>query len=157
MNADQPGPIAALARDIAARAHAGQVDKQGRDYHAHHLTPVALLLRPYGDQAEAAGWLHDALEDTAETIGSLSAAGIPPTVLDAVYAVTRQDGETYGALIRRAAAHPLGRVVKLADNWVNLTGLDALAATDPETAERLRRKYEGARDRLAGTLAGAAW
>ncbi len=141
------------ARDLAATAHAGQVDKQDRDYHAYHLAPVAALLRPYGDIPEAAGWLHDILEDTPTTLDALAAAGFPIVVRDAVDAVTRRDGETYDALIARAAAHPVGRLVKLADNWVNLTGLDDLARIDPDTAVRLERKYGRAREALTASLA----
>ena len=148
------GPLAGRARSLATAAHAGQVDKQGRDYAAAHLAPVAALLRPYGDEAEAAGWLHDVLEDCGLAPDDLRAQGFPEVVVAAVDAVSRRPGATYGRLVERAAAHPLGRLVKLADNWVNLTGLDDLAAADPATAQRLRAKYEGARERLVRSLLG---
>ena len=53
-------------------------------------------------------------------------------------------------VIERAAADPLGRLVKLADNALNLESNDALAQTDPETATRLREKYERARASSTG-------
>lgn len=147
-----PSSLVVRAFTLAQDAHRGQVDKVGRDYLLGHLTPVAQALRPYGDHAEAAGWLHDVLEDTPVTVADLVHRGFPDAVIDAVLACTRRDGETYPALIARAAAHPLGRLVKLADNWVNLTGLGTLARTDPATAARLRVKYEQARDVLTHAL-----
>ena len=47
--------LVATAEALARQAHAGQRDKQDRDYAEHHLAPVAALLRPFGPQTEAAG------------------------------------------------------------------------------------------------------
>jgi (p)ppGpp synthase/HD superfamily hydrolase len=140
------------AQVLVSEAHRGQLDKQGRDYYQHHLALVAAILRPFGPEAEAAGWLHDVIEDTEATYDVLIEWGFPAEVIDAVDAVTRRDGETYTDLIERAAGHPLGRLVKLADNWVNLTGLDDLAKVDPEAAVRLRGRYEEARVVLERSL-----
>lgn len=140
--------LVAAAEQLARTRHAGQVDKQGRPYADAHLAAVAANLRIFGPYAEAAGWLHDLIEDTSANRQTLIEAGMPRIVIDAVWSVTRQDDETYATLIGRAAAHPLGRLVKLADNWVNLTGLDDLARADPKTAARLRRRYEAARSAL---------
>ncbi|MFC0532491.1 hypothetical protein [Phytohabitans kaempferiae] len=60
---------------------------------------------------------------------------------------TRSRGETYEDLIRRAAADPLGRLVKLADHTTN-SGPARLALLDDATAERLRQKYARAREML---------
>jgi (p)ppGpp synthase/HD superfamily hydrolase len=143
------------AEALARRLHAGQVDKQARDYAEHHLKPVAALLAPFGSEAVAAGWLHDAFEDTDVTEVDLRASDVPWFVIDTVYSVTRRDGESYDDLITRACCHPLGRVVKLMDNWVNLTGLDDLARTDQDTAARLRARYLKARARLLGSAIGS--
>lgn len=134
--------VRALARD----RHRGQRDKSGLDYADAHLAPVAAELEPHGEHAVMAGWLHDVLEDTGTTAVELRALGVPDAVVDAVVAVTKVDGEPYDALIARAAAHPLGRVVKLADNAVNLRRNAEL--DDPELAARLRDKYERARTTL---------
>ena len=141
---------------IARIAHGEQVDKQGRNYVDNHLEPVAEILRPFGPEAEAAGWLHDVLEDTPWAAGDLEREGIPAVVVEAVLSVTRRPPESYRELIDRACAHPLGRLVKLADNWVNLTGLHDLAQVDPATASRLRGRYESARVRLTASLVGEA-
>lgn len=138
--------------EFAHRAHAGQVDQQGRDYYEHHLVPIAALLRPFGDDAAVAGLLHDVLEDTPTTVEDLAALGVPAPVIAAVESVTRRDGEPYEALIERAAAHPLGRLVKLADNWHNLSSNAELARKDPKKAAELRTRYESARAKLTAAL-----
>ncbi|MBT0771746.1 hypothetical protein KIH74_22590 [Kineosporia sp. J2-2] len=143
---DNDDALSEIAWNLAARAHHGQLDKQGRGYFDNHLCPVAALLRPYGAYVEAAGYLHDILEDTATRVGDLRRAGIPYEVTRAVIAVTRRPGEEYTDLIERARLDPIGRLVKLADNWVNLTGLAGIE--DEATRERLRRKYVAARERL---------
>lgn len=149
-----PSPLLVPAARACARdGHAGQVDKQGRDYYEYHLAPIAALLAPFGPEVEAAGWLHDVLEDTAATVEILQMA-FPPAVVSAVISVTKGEHEPYAHMIRRAAAHPVGRLVKLADNWVNLTGLSDLEKTDPVTAERLRIKYTAAREVLVRAVIG---
>ena len=140
--------------EFARRAHAGQVDQQGRDYYEHHLVPIARLLRPFGDDAAVAGLLHDVLEDTPTTVEDLVGLGVPAPVISAVESVTRRDDVAYVALIERAAAHGLGRLVKLADNWHNLSSNAELARHDPDQAARLRERYEAARARLTASLVG---
>lgn len=134
------------ARALARKAHAGQVDKQGHDYFEAHLAPIAAALRPFGEYAEMAGWLHDIVEDTDLSLDDLRALGVPEIVVEAVDAVTRREDEPYKALIRRSAAHPLGRLVKLADNGHNLAKNAELALIDPGKARSLReRRYLPAR------------
>ena len=62
-------------------------------------------------------------------------------------AVTRRPGEPYIAgLIRRSAAQPLGRLVKLADNAHDLATSAERAAVDPDKARSLREgRYRPAR------------
>jgi len=141
--------VSEAASAIARAAHHGQVDKQGRDYYNAHLAPIAAMLRPFGEHAEAAGWLHDILEDTNYTAEDLEAEGMPDAVVEAVISVSRLRSEPYTELIARAAAHPLSRLVKLADNWHNLSTIDQL---DPATATRLRAKYTDARRVLEAAL-----
>ena len=140
---------------LALQAHEGQVDAQGRDYYLAHLRPIAEALRPHGPHAEMAGALHGIVEDTRDhpdparryDLDRLRALGVPEDVVEAVDAVTRRPGEPYmSGLIRRAAAHPLGRLVELADNRHNLAANADLARTDPEKARRLREgRYRPAR------------
>lgn len=136
-------------RDLAATWHAPDRDAQGRPYYDAHLRPIAEALRPFGAEAEAAGWLHDLLEDHPDSAEEFAAHGLPAAVVDAVVSVTKREGEPYDGLITRSVADPLGRLVKLADNAWNVLSNPALAATDPERAEEmLSLKYLPARERL---------
>lgn len=140
------------ARQLAREAHARQTDKQGRDYYEAHLEPIAQALRAHGPEAEMAGLLHDVLEDTGTTADELRERGVPERVIEAVIAVTKIKGEPYDDTIARAAAHPLGRLVKLADNAHNLASNPALAEKDPVEAAELKDKYERARTTLLAAV-----
>lgn len=132
-------------RELARSAHHGQSDKTGQDYFVAHLEPIAVSLEPHGEHAAMAGYLHDIIEDTAYTADRLLELGVPPEVVEAVESVTLRQDEAYPALIARAAAHPLSRIVKLADNALNLARNPELEAADPAEAARLRTRYETAR------------
>ena len=131
---------------LARHAHGSQTDKAGRPY-IEHLIRVRDALAPHGDGAMIAGVLHDVLEDTAVTVRGLAREGVPDLAIEAVVAVTRRDGETYADLIARAAAHPLGRLVKLADNADNSLEW-RLALLPPGRAASLRKRYARARQTL---------
>lgn len=135
--------------ELARGAHAGQRDKLGRDYAQGHLAPIAAAARVLSLSAVQAAWLHDTLEDTALTAAALLAEGVDPAVVEAVESVTRIPGEKYMELIERAAAHRVGRWVKLADNGWNITLNPELARVDPVKARSmLTGRYLPARRRL---------
>ena len=132
---------------LALRAHEGHVDEDGRDLYLSRLLPLAEALRPYGPLAEMAGLLSRIVEATGGRPDAedrydadrLRALGVPEPVVTAVDAVTRRPGEPYmSGLIRRAAAHPLARLLMLTANKLELTATEELARTDPEGARRAR-------------------
>ena len=125
---------------LARRFHEGALDKGGRPYIDH---PLRVMARVSTTEAKMAAALHDLVEDTGLSLTDLAAAGCPARVLQAVDALTRRSDETYDEFVRRAAADPLARVVKLADIADNVDP-QRLAGLDPEEAARLRAKYEGA-------------
>lgn len=136
------------AKALAKQAHAGQVDKQGRDYYIAHLVPIAASLAHLGEEAEIAGWLHDIVEDTTITLQDLETIGFNINITGAVDAVTRRD-ETYKQLIERAAAHKLGNLVKLADNAWNLLCGVQYEKINPKQARSMRKnRYEPAKEKL---------
>jgi len=135
MNEDDKALIE-RADALAEKAHAGQLDKAGHPY-IDHPRAVAAMVAEHGVYAIAAALLHDAVEDTDVTLDSLRAADFPDEVVDTVDAVTRRRDETYMDFVRRAARHPLGRVVKLADNQHNSGRLDNLP--EPERSGMARR------------------
>lgn len=139
-----PSSFIQHAADFARLAHRGQTDKVGRDYFDHHVMGVAELLQPYGDLLTISGLLHDTVEDTGVTLEQIEAE-FGPCVTQTVDGVTRRWDETYLDMIARAAADPRSRVVKLADNWHNLSTMEGLAQVDPSAAGSLRARYNQAR------------
>lgn len=100
------------ALEIAARAHAGQTDRQGVPYILH---PLRVMHAVHGLDAQIVAVLHDVVEDTPTTLDDLRAAGFNETIVAAVDSVTHREGEPYAAYVIRAKANPVGRQVKLAD------------------------------------------
>ncbi len=144
----QNGLYAAYASHLAYKYHEGQVDKAGNPYY-EHVHAVGKMLEPHGYLAQAAGYLHDIVEDTEVTLDDLRQHGFPGVVVSAVDAVTKRSGESYLDAVRRAAQDPLGRLVKLADNRHN-SDEGRLALLPPEKRDRLRKKYKEAREILEG-------
>lgn len=105
------------AIEIAATAHAGQIDKAGQPYILH---PLRVMLRVSTGHERIAAVLHDVVEDTPVTFVQLTEAGFPAEVVEAVAALTKRPGETRMQAAARAASNPIARVVKLADNAENM-------------------------------------
>ncbi|WP_435057049.1 HD domain-containing protein [Streptomyces sp. bgisy060] len=137
----------AEADALAARAHAGQVDKIGVPYVAH-VRAVAAGLEALGRPHLAmAGLLHDVIEDTDWTAEGLRAAGVPDEVVALVEAVTHRPDTAYEEGLRRIAEDPGATLVKIADNAHN-SRTDRAAALPPAQRERLAAKYRAAREIL---------
>jgi hypothetical protein len=123
------------AIEIAAKAHAGQVDKAGEPYVFH---PLRMMLSVQSPEARMAAVLHDVVEDTPVTIEQLRAEGFPQAVIEAVQALTKRDGEDYDAFIRRVAPNPIARQVKLADLRDNCD-LSRIAQPTEKDHERIEK------------------
>lgn len=123
----------AVARTVATLAHWGQVTKSDQQPFIVHPASVAYAL-PLEDQA--AGWLHDVLEDTKVTAEMLLAVGISPDTVRAVVIVSRRDPmtESYPQFIERIrVSNNLKAIrVKIADLQHNLR---------PGCPETLARRY----------------
>lgn len=105
------------AIEIAAAAHAGQVDKGGEPYILH---PLKVMLRMTTEQERIAAVLHDVIEETSVTIEQLRSEGFTDEVLRALTALTKLSGESRLEAAKRAAIDPIARIVKLADNAENM-------------------------------------
>jgi (p)ppGpp synthase/HD superfamily hydrolase len=123
------------AIEIAAKAHAGQVDEAGQPYVLH---PLRMMLAVTMPEARMAAVLHDIVEDTTVTLDELRAAGFPATVLEAVEALTKREGEDYEAFIRRVAPNPIAREVKLADLRDN-SDLSRIAEPTERDRDRIKK------------------
>lgn len=123
---------------IAAQAHNGQVDKGGQPYILH---PLRVLLRVEGASEQIAAVLHDVVEDSAFTLEHLAAEGFTADVLAALDALTKKPGESRVQAATRAAANPIARAVKLADNAENsdLSRIPNPTAKDHERLEEYRQ------------------
>jgi (p)ppGpp synthase/HD superfamily hydrolase len=98
---------------IAAESHAGAIDKAGAPCILHCLR-VMLAMNETNERI--VGVLHDVVEDCAGlTFERIRAEGFSEEVIAALDSVTKRDGEEYFSFVRRAAANPIGRKVKLAD------------------------------------------
>ena len=104
------------AIELAARAHAGQLDKAGELYIIH---PIKVMLRVHGEAERIVAMLHDVVEDTPVTLDDLRAEGFSDLVLEAVQALTKITGESRIDAAHRAANNTVARQVKLADNAEN--------------------------------------
>jgi (p)ppGpp synthase/HD superfamily hydrolase len=125
------------AIEIAARSHAGQVDKAGQPYILH---PLRLMLAVTAPEERIVAVLHDVVEDTPVTLDDLAAAGFSRDVLTAVAALTKLEGESRIAAAQRAAQNPIARVVKLADVADNMD-LSRISVPTEKDFVRLR-EYE---------------
>jgi hypothetical protein len=109
------------ARELAERAHRGQVEPSGRMF-LDHVRRVASAVPP---SARAVAWVHDALEWTGCGEPDLVAAGLSPDELAAVRLLTRDAGDgsdrsflEHVLVIARAGgrAGHIARTVKRADS-----------------------------------------
>lgn len=120
---------------IAAEAHAGQVDKGGAPYILH---PLRVMLAVEGTQARIVAVLHDVVEDSGITLADLAAESFDTEVLAALETLTKRPGESRIDAAHRAAANPIARLVKLADNADN-SDLSRIPEPGPKDHERLEQ------------------
>lgn len=116
MRNERDSELLRIAKEIAFKAHSGQVDKNGHDYILHSIA-VASRVRHYGPAYEAAALLHDTIEDSSITYDDLINAGIPAYIADAVALLSRSPGQSYKNFIMAIveSRNPIALEVKLAD------------------------------------------
>lgn len=120
------------AREIALVAHHGQVDKSGHPYF-QHVQRVANKVDGHDEKIVA--YLHDVVEKGENwTLDRLAEEGFSVEVVAAVDALTRRASEDWVLFVRRAAANPLAKPVKIADLRDNL----AQAEASGESSEKYR-------------------
>jgi (p)ppGpp synthase/HD superfamily hydrolase len=140
------GPVDTVgaADKLTAAVHREQVDKSGEPYVLHVRRAAEIARRDGADEhQQMAALLHDSVEDTSCTLDQLTDLGIPPQVVEMVDALTRRPDETHDAYLNRLVLTPAAVPVKRADIEHNSSPARQ-SRLDPETQERLRKKYEHA-------------
>lgn len=130
----KPGTLE-RAIEIAARTHAGQIDKGGAPYILH---PLRVMLRVAPGAQQIVAVLHDVVEDSELTFEDLEREGFSSEVINGLRAVTKVEGESYEDFVARAAKDPVGKVVKLADLMEN-SDLSRIAEPSQKDLERMEK------------------
>lgn len=140
--------IVKRAREIAEEAHRGAT-YGGATFLEGHLDVVAGLLGPYGEFAQALGYLHDALEDTDLRAGVVQEL-LGPVGLRALLFVTDPPGPT--RKVRKAIAYErlrtmprgvpesIALVVKAADRLANIRA--SVVTADARHLKMYRGEHE---------------
>jgi (p)ppGpp synthase/HD superfamily hydrolase len=136
------------AISLAVEKHRGQRDKSGEPYVLHPMR-VMMRVRERGgsEAAQCAAILHDVVEDCDVTLDDLRKAGFSDEVVRGVEAVTKQPAEEgdagYEGFVKRAAADPIGRMVKLADleDNMDLRRLDEMGERGMRRLERYLKAW----------------
>lgn len=124
---------------IAATAHAGQIDKAGAPYILH---PLRVMMRVTTEAERIVAVLHDVVEDCQGwTFERLLGEGYTSEIIAGLKSVTKAEGEAYDDFVKRAAANPIGRRVKMADLTDNsdLSRISAPTAKDHDRIARYQR------------------
>ncbi|WP_173911176.1 guanosine-3',5'-bis(diphosphate) 3'-pyrophosphohydrolase [Acinetobacter sp. Marseille-Q1618] len=128
---------------LAAKKHAGQLDKANQPYIFH---PLRLMLKVNTPEQQIVAVLHDILEDTDTTIVDLISLGFSQTIVDAIVSLTKKSGESRIDAAHRAVQNPIARVVKLADVADNMD-LTRIVNPTQKDLQRLE-EYQKVRDIL---------
>ena len=126
-----------LALQIAQKAHAGQVDKAGKDYILHPMTVASYMDT---DTEKAIAYLHDVLEDTDVTVDELKTI-FPNEIVDTLIILTHRKDESYFEYIQRVSKSKLAKKVKVADLLHNLdiTRIKEPTKQDYERLEKYKK------------------
>ena len=160
-----PIRLVSEAAELAAHRHNGMARKgRGNEPYVNHLAEVANLLATATDGADAelvaAGWLHDAIEDTDTTTEELTqrfSARVASLVVECTDDMSLPKAERRRRQVMDAPNKSAGaKLIKIADKISN-TG--ARIQTDPSAEERddLADYVEWATQVVAGCRGGNAW
>lgn len=103
-----------IALQIAAKAHEGQLDRDGYPVILH---PITVGMMGDTDEEKTAGFLHDVVEDSDYTLDDLTKAGIPAGVVNALRLLTHEKGTDYYDYVQKIidSRNPIALQVKYND------------------------------------------
>lgn len=131
------------AIEIAAKAHAGQIDKAGMPYILH---PLRMMMKMNTLEEQIAATLHDVVEDTDYKLSDLQKAGFSEEVIYAVECLTHEPdpakdkNEDYAGFIEQVKKSRIAVNVKIADIEDNMD-LCRLNKIDKKAVKRLKRYH----------------
>ena len=128
-----------LAKEIATKAHEGQLDKGGNPYIAH---PLAVANELENLEYKIVAVLHDVLEDSPVTEEDLLRAGFTKRIVHSVMLLTKQDSADYDEYLKRIRRDSNAKNVKIADLQHNLQ-VDRIANPTQKDYDRID-KYKRA-------------
>ena len=130
------------ARQLAIRAHEGQTRWGGEPFIVHPAAVASTFIDGYPAEYQIVSWLHDIVEDTEVTLEHLASHGFPPSVIEAIQALTHWPDEPYDQYIQRIGqASELAIRVKLADLEHNLSTSTDKQAKNKRIIWKLSRLY----------------
>ena len=100
------------ALKLCFEAHKDQVDKTGLPYVFH---PFHLAEQMDDEISTVCALLHDVVEDTSITLGTISCMGYPDEVVEVLSLLTHDPAVEYMDYVRAIAQNPIAKKVKLAD------------------------------------------
>lgn len=140
------------AAQLAQRLHKNQKDKAGVDYFSGHLSYVASLGQTW--QEKVVGFLHDANEDTPNSIDSIimmleeEAKDTLPTeeknrFVKALLLLNHHTAKNREEYIKRISRDPLAKAVKINDltHNMDMRRLPHISSKDIERFGRYRKEY----------------
>lgn len=136
-----------IALQIATKAHAGQLDRDGNPVILH---PITVGMMGKTDEERMAGFLHDVVEDTDYTFDDLLKAGIPAGVVNALRLLTHEKGSPYMDYVQAIidSGNPIAMQVKYNDLQHNF----ARGKAYPE----LQRKHGPALEKVKAAIEGCS-
>lgn len=128
------------AKEFAAKAHEGQVDKAGVAYIEH---PAAVASMLSGETEKVVAYLHDVVEDTGVSLDTIRHE-FGDEVAEAVDKLTRRAGVPYMDYIKALKDNKLARVVKMADlrHNMDLTRLLTVSDVDLKRVQKYAEAYK---------------
>ena len=129
---------------IAATAHANQYDKAGKPYFLHCLE-VMRLLNTDDEELQMIALGHDLFEDTTWSASMLRSEGFNERVINGVYDMTKQRGQSYEEYKEQVKANPDAVKVKMADLTHNsdIRRMKEVNQKDFDRIAKYRQFYSG--------------
>lgn len=133
-----------IAIQIASKAHAGQLDRDGVPVILH---PITVGMMGHTDEERTAGFLHDVVEDSDYTFEDLRDAGIPNGIVNALQLLTHTKDKDYFQYIQDIidSGNPIALQVKYNDlqhNYARGKAYPELQAKHGKALEMVKNAIE---------------